>query len=230
MLMYALAKAAVQTSVVVCEGAGTVVVSKPELVQGIGGRMNSLFFTTPMKIIRERLHSHGAVLVSDQAKIDQLAGVKKAAALGYHQIAVTVNASMDESFKQLRKIEKNNNLSLVILAICTTGVSRSRLQQIKEYADLTWSCANSDLKAMVGKEAILQISRKIPVFVLTKKGLDFVSAYSDNRQLLNSLNPDKQYLINSEDGSLSFNMARSPVYLKEAKLPVDDSDSPKLTA
>jgi hypothetical protein len=59
MLMYALRKGVIEAAVVACDGAGTVVVDRPEVVQGIGAGMNGLFFTTPIREVVERLASEG---------------------------------------------------------------------------------------------------------------------------------------------------------------------------
>ena len=45
-LMYCMKKEIIDAAVIVCDGAGTVIVNKPEIVQGIGARMNGLFFTS----------------------------------------------------------------------------------------------------------------------------------------------------------------------------------------
>ena len=58
MLMFALRKNAIDAAVVVCEGAGTVITDAPEVVQGIGARMNSLLLTSPIKGIIEKLREH----------------------------------------------------------------------------------------------------------------------------------------------------------------------------
>lgn len=62
--------------------------------------------------------------------------------------------------------------------MCTTGIAKDKINKMRDYADLVWSCASSDVRRMVGPLAVLQLSRQIPVFVLTKKGIEFVSAYA----------------------------------------------------
>jgi len=55
--MYAMRKNVIDSAVLVCDGAGTVIVNRPEIVQGIGARMNGLFYTTPIKNMIVRLFS-----------------------------------------------------------------------------------------------------------------------------------------------------------------------------
>ena len=48
LLGMAVSKGLLDAAVIVCEGAGTVVISDPELIQGIGGRVSGLVETTPI--------------------------------------------------------------------------------------------------------------------------------------------------------------------------------------
>ena len=47
LLSFGLHKGLLDAVVLACDGAGTVVVTKPAMVQGIGGRMSGLVSTTP---------------------------------------------------------------------------------------------------------------------------------------------------------------------------------------
>ena len=48
-LMDAMAEGLVDAAVVVCEGAGTVVVARPEVLQAVGAHMTGLIKTEPIK-------------------------------------------------------------------------------------------------------------------------------------------------------------------------------------
>jgi putative methanogenesis marker protein 8 len=52
-LMDAMAEGLVDAAVVVCEGAGTVVVARPEVLQAVGAHMTGLIKTEPIKEIPE---------------------------------------------------------------------------------------------------------------------------------------------------------------------------------
>jgi putative methanogenesis marker protein 8 len=93
-LMSCLKKEIIDVAVVVCDGAGTVIADKPEIVQGIGARMNGLFYTTPIKEVMKKLEKKGCSFISCGGKIDQIKGIKKAVSLGYKNIAVTINGCM----------------------------------------------------------------------------------------------------------------------------------------
>ena len=63
MFMAALRQGTIDCAVTVCDGAGTVVTDVPEVVEGIGARMNGVFYTTSIPKVRERLKSHGCILL-----------------------------------------------------------------------------------------------------------------------------------------------------------------------
>ena len=226
MMMYALRKDAIDAAVVVCEGAGTVVAGDPAAVQGIGARMNGLFYTSPIREIVEKLTESGTDVLFADAAIDQAAGVRRAAEAGYRKIAVTVNCFSQESLKAVRDVEKSCGVSVVILAICTTGITEKRIREIECYADLVWSCGSGALREIIGKTAILQLSRKIPVFVLTPKGLDFISSYCRDPELIKGLSADRQYFIAGNQGAVKTGMGNFDVFLTESALPVRDSREP----
>ncbi|MBN1793997.1 MAG: DUF2099 family protein [Candidatus Omnitrophica bacterium] len=228
MLMYALRKRNIEAACIVCDGAGTVITDKPEVVQGVGARMQGLFYTSPIARVIEALTKTGAHILSGKADIDQAAGVEQAALLGYKRIAVTVNASMDESFITLRDIEKSAGVSLTILAVCTTGIAPKRVREIGDYADLVWSCASENVRTMAGKRAILQLSHAIPVFILSHRGLIFTAAYSADPDTIQNLDARKQYIIAKGASGKEILMGDFVAHLGNAVLPVRSKKEPLL--
>ena len=129
-LMYAIRKKAIDAAVVVCDGAGTVIVNRPELVQGIGARMNGLFYTSPIQEVIRGLKKADSCVVFQDAAINQIEGVEKAALLGYKKIAVTINACADEPLHKLGEIERKYKISVTSLFVCTTGINKGIIQEI----------------------------------------------------------------------------------------------------
>lgn len=180
MMMYDLEKRRTEAAVIVCDGAGTVITNNPYLVQGIGARMNGVFYTSPIEKVLDGIKEHkGTVLFPETAKIDQVAGVEWAFNK-YKKITVTVSGYGEDSLEDVRKIEKKFDASVTILVVCTTGIGEDKVREIGRYGDLVWSCASGGIREIVGREAKLQIASKIPVYALTQKALDFVSSYSSD--------------------------------------------------
>ncbi len=220
MLMLALKKKIVDAAVVVCDGAGTVVTDSGEIVQGIGARMNSLLLTSPIKETKLRLKKLGCKVVFDNAFIDQAKGVEAAIESGYKKIAVTVSGHDCDKLEALRNLESSGDIVLTILVVCTTGITQVKIKQIRRYADIVWSCASWDVRQEIGEIALLQISKQIPVFVLTRKGINFIASYESSGSYLSGLDEQKQYLISNESGGHRIKLGTSNCSLHQTKLPV----------
>ena len=227
MLMYAMRNGIIDAAVVVCDGAGTVIADRPRVVQGIGARMNGIFFTSPIPSVIERLEKLHSHVVFDDAKINQVEGAREAARRGYRSIAVTVNSFMDEHPADLKKIESEHGVRVCSFMVCATGVSEERLREIEQEADIVWSCGSPDLRRIVGKKAILQITTKIPVYVMTRRGLEVVAGYASDEELIRKLDPSNKYLIAGNRRGEKITMGTFQTYLSEAELPVRDADEPR---
>jgi putative methanogenesis marker protein 8 len=199
MLMYALRRGGIDAAVTVCDGAGTVIADSPSLVQGIGARMTGLFYTSPIPETIKRIEwMHGYVVSPEKAKIDQIEGLRKAIELGYKKIAVTINGYAGESLSEVRKLE-GGDVSITSLIVCTTGIEKERAEEIKDYADLAHSCSSLYVRKIVGEVAKMQIGTKLPVFVLTQKGMDFVANYS-SKEFKDYIQEGKKYLVSGYHG------------------------------
>lgn len=225
MLMYALRKKVIDAAVVVCDGAGTVVTDRPDIVQGIGARMNGLFYTSPIRPITDRLSQLGChVPFAETADVNQVGGLKTAAQLGYKKIGVTINTCMDDLDK-VRKIENDYGVEITSLVVCTTGINTKELALVRKYADLVWSCASVGVRKL-GKRAILQLSTAIPVFALTEKGLKLAAAYSDDN-FIEKLDARKQYIVSGTYRGQRIKMGDFAAYISEHKLPVRSLREPR---
>jgi putative methanogenesis marker protein 8 len=160
----------VDAAVVVCEGAGTVVATRPEVLQAIGAHMTGLVRTEPIKEIQEGLEKRGCLLLDRQGTMDQVRGFDRAASAGFKKIAVTVAGSRTADAEALRKRDSEQGTHSIILAVHTTGINESEARTLAESCDLVWSCASRAVREVVGKRAKMQIGISIPVFALTQEG------------------------------------------------------------
>ncbi|OGC11562.1 hypothetical protein A3K48_03530 [candidate division WOR-1 bacterium RIFOXYA12_FULL_52_29] len=177
LMMFGLKKRMIDAAVVVCEGVGTVITNRPEVVQGIGARLNSLVVTTPIREIIKELKRLGCLIASRKGAIDQVSGVKTAIQNGYKNIAVTVCGASAGRLEEIRRLENESGASITILVVCTTGIGEKETDMVREYADLVWSCALSGIREKFKPLAKAQLSRSIPVFALTDKGKELTLAY-----------------------------------------------------
>ncbi len=226
MLMYAMEKGVLDCAVTVCDGAGTVVSTEPSVVQGIGARMNGLFYTTPIVEIQDQLRAQGCV-VNEDAKIDQLRGAQEAVSAGCSGIGITVNLRYGDNLERLREFEKEAGVSLTLIGICSTGTSEARSREAVKHADIVWACASKFMRK-AGCEAILQVTQGIPINVYTEKGLEFLAAYSDDEgaSVLRELDLDGQYLLHGGAGDKKIVLGKHRLSLRKTELPVAGKRGP----
>lgn len=170
----------IDSAVMVCDGAGTVVVTNPKTAQGIGARMHSILETSPIPAVIKKLHLRGCKVVFKDGKIGQSTGIEYAAENGYRKIAVTINAYKGESLKKIRALESQHKISVIIFIVCTTGIKKERVKEIEQYADIAWACHSRDIRSRLNKKALKVLSGVSPVYVLTRKAMKLISGYSPN--------------------------------------------------
>jgi putative methanogenesis marker protein 8 len=165
LLSFGLHKGLLDAVVLACDGAGTVVVTKPAMVQGIGGRMSGLVSTSPYPEVMDRIERDGGfVLDRDHASIDQLAGVALALVRGFRKIAVTV--AQPETAEAIRRIHPKT----LIFGVHVTGLSKPEAEMLVNAADLVTTCASKTIREAVKKNALVQAGTAIPIFAMTMAG------------------------------------------------------------
>jgi putative methanogenesis marker protein 8 len=151
--------------VLACDGAGTVVVTKPAMVQGIGGRMSGIVRTSPHPSVIDRIEQDGGIVLDKKhAAIDQIAGVALAVSEGYRMIAVTV-ATPDVA-AAIRKIHPDT----FIFAVHVTGLSAEDAKSLVDASDLVTACASRTIREIAGSKALLQAGISVPVFAISRRG------------------------------------------------------------
>ena len=134
--------------VLVCDGAGTVVASKPELVQGIGGRMSGLVKTSPISPVIARIEQNGGIVIDKKtARLDQPAGVAAAARHGYKRIAVTVTGPDDA------EVIRRDYSDTVIMVVHTSCLTPEETERLVAVSDLLTACASKPVREIAGRGA-----------------------------------------------------------------------------
>jgi putative methanogenesis marker protein 8 len=156
-------------AVVACDGAGTVVATTPEMVQGIGGRMSGLVSTSPHISVIERIEQNGGyVLDRNNARIDQQSGVALAHLKGFRRITVTVAAPAEA--EAIRAAYPDT----LIVAVHVSGLSRVESARLIGASDLVTACASKPIREIAGPLALVQAGISIPVFAMTGKGKEII--------------------------------------------------------
>ena len=207
MIADAMRSGLVDAAVVVCEGAGTVVAARPEVVAALGAHMTGLIRTEPIEEIQAGLRERGCILLDDRCSIDQVEGYRRALAAGFERIVVTITGKRAFEAGEIRKLSSASACGQagegpVIFAVHNLCVSEEDARLLAETCDVVWGCASREVREVVGKRAKLQIGISIPVYALTDSGKRLVL----NRAL-------------AFDESLVMHRATLP-YGPEEKLPV----------
>ncbi|MDI6895818.1 methanogenesis marker 8 protein [Methanocella conradii] len=162
----------IDAAVLVCEGCGTLIVTDPEMVQGIGGRVSGLVSTTPIPEIIERV-GRDYVLDPSTARIDQVEGVKKAIGMGFKNIAVSIiNGSMAKAMKEIEKDHPGVNVYTFV--VHATGISEKEADLVFQYADVSTGCASKYIRARGTREGVYRVGDSIPIFGITMRGRELI--------------------------------------------------------
>lgn len=159
-----ISKGLLDCAVIVCEGAGTVIVDDPEIVQGIGGRISGIVETS---IIPEVVQTIGTNRVLDplQGKIDQFMGALQAEAMGYKRIGVCIARAVDAE-----RIRHELGSSVIIFAVHTTLVSEEEARSFFEHCDIVTACASRNVRAEAEHHKVMKVGTKIPIYAVTEAG------------------------------------------------------------
>jgi putative methanogenesis marker protein 8 len=166
----ALTKGMIDCTVIVCEGAGTVIVTDPELAQGIGGRISGILETSPIESVINAI-GRERVLDPKTAKIDQVQGVTKAVDLGFRKIGVSVATGKDAE-----TIRKKMGESAVIFAVHTSKVSASDAIKFLKYCDIVTACASKEVRALMAEMKVMRYGNKVPIYAVSEVGEKIMTA------------------------------------------------------
>ncbi len=169
-MMTGIAKGIIQAAVTVCDGAGTVITSNPQLIQGMGGYISGLTETDPITQVIEGIEARGGhVLSPSDARIDQLCGARWAAD-GFSRFAVTV-ADADTA-ERLRELEEELDVEIMIVGVHLTGISCEDASRLLALADVVTGCASKHIREQV--KPLVQVGTAVPLFGLTKWGKELL--------------------------------------------------------
>ena len=169
LISYGLSAGFFDAAIIACDGAGTVIATTPDLVQGIGGRMSGLVHTSPLPGVIAAIEQNGGMVpFSENAGMDQPGGTRVAFTSGYSKVAVTVALSDDA--QEIRRAYP----SAFIIAVHTTGITNEEASEYADTCDIVTSCASRAVREVAGEKALLQAGSSIPVFAMTQMAKDLI--------------------------------------------------------
>jgi len=151
-------------AVLVADGAGTAVITDPELIQGIGGRISGMIETTPIAEVVAAIGREN-VLAPDKGTIDQFSGAQLAFSLGHRKVGVTVAKAEDA-----RMIRDGYGSNVMLFAVHVTGVDQKDARTFFDSCDIVTACASYWVREEAKGRALLQVGNKIPIYAASERG------------------------------------------------------------
>lgn len=170
-LSLALQQGRIEAAVIAADGCGTAVITDPELVQGMGGRISGICETEPIPAVVEAVGPEN-MLDPGTARIDMEAGAEKAFSMGYRKVAVTT-PFVDSALR----IRRKHGGDVVIIGVHTTGMSEEDAEKAFDVFDIITSCASKHLREECKRRPDTLIAgNKVPVYGITDIGKAMVGA------------------------------------------------------
>ncbi len=152
-----------------CDGAGTLLMVNPRVVQGVGARVSGLVSTTPIPEVIQKLEERDSVILDPEtAELNQLEGLKMALDMGYKNIAITILPS--PMIKEIRHYPVDDDVNVYIFVAHTTGVEYPEVEMMFENADIVTACASKSIRKYTDKYKPYYYGSKVPIFCASEDG------------------------------------------------------------
>lgn len=162
----------IDSVVMVLEGCGTLIVTEPELVQGIGGRVSGLVKTSPIPELIAEIGEEN-IVNPETAEIDQIEGIKLAISKGFKDIAVTIALASDiDEIERLK--EENPDVNIYVFVVHTTKRTPEEARKLFDGCDVATACASKHVREIGEKESVKTVGQSIPIFAHTEDGKRFL--------------------------------------------------------
>ena len=152
-----------------CDGAGTLLMTNPRVVQGVGGRVSGLISTTPIPEVIKKLEERDSVILDPKtAELNQLEGLKLALDNGYKNIAITILPS--PMVKDIRDYPVDDDVNIYIFVAHTTGIEPDKVGMLFDNADIVTACASKAISEYADKYEPYYYGVKVPIFCASEDG------------------------------------------------------------
>ena len=157
-----------------CDGIGTLLITEPEIVDGVGGRVSALVSTSPIPELMEKVGMKN-VVNPDTAELDPVKGLKLAIEREYKNIAITLVPS--PVIKEIRELDIPQDVNVYLFIAHTTGISMKDTEMIFKYSDVITACASKHIRDYAEEHECYYFGKVVPIVVASEMGRIFL----DNR-------------------------------------------------
>jgi len=168
-LCLALKNHKIDAAVIAADGCGTAVITRPELVQGMGGRISGICETEPIPKVVDAVGPENMVDPLT-ARIDMIDGVGLAYSKGFKKVAVTT-----PSVKDAQAMRDIFGTDLTILGVHTSGMSEEDAKQAFDLFDIITACASKYIRQESKNRDVLTAGSKVPVYGVSPFGKELIN-------------------------------------------------------
>lgn len=163
-LSTALRNGEIEAAAIAADGCGTAVVTEPELLQGLCGRISGLVETSPLKVVLDAV-GRDNVLDPDTVPVDSVRGADLAHSRGYRRFAVTVARPEDA-----RAIRDEYGSDAVVVAVHTSGADHAGARTYFDCCDMITACASGPIRREAESRNVVVAGNKVQIYGVTDIG------------------------------------------------------------
>lgn len=150
--------------VIAADGCGTAVITEPDLLQGMCGRISGLVETSPLQVVLDAI-GRDNVLDPETVPIDMIKGAELADSKGYKKFSVTV--AFPEDAKVLRERYGDR---VLIVAVHTSHTTCKGAKMLFDHCDMITACASGNVRKEAESRDVLVAGNKIQIYGVTELG------------------------------------------------------------
>lgn len=154
----------IDAAVIAADGCGTAVITEPELLQGMCGRISGLVETSPLQVVLDAI-GWDNVLDPETVPLDMIKGAELADSKGYGKFSVTVTNPDDAQVLKERYGE-----SVVIIGVHSSHLTCKGASRMFDNCDIITSCGSAFTRQEASKRDVVVAGNKVQIYGVTVLG------------------------------------------------------------
>lgn len=163
-LSTALKNKVIDAAVIAADGCGTAVITEPELLQGMCGRISGLVETSPLKVVLDAI-GRDNVLDPETVPLDMVRGAELADSKGYKKFSVTVTNPTDAHILRERYGDR-----VVVVGVHSSHLTCHGASEMFDNCDIITACGSAFTRAEAAKRDVVVAGNKVQIFGVTDLG------------------------------------------------------------
>lgn len=154
----------IDAAVIAADGCGTAVITEPELLQGMCGRISGLVETSPLQVVLDAV-GRDNVLDPDTVPLDMIKGAELADSKGYGKFSVTVTNPDDAQILRERYGER-----VVIVGVHSSHLTCKGASRMFDNCDIITACGSAFTRQEASKRDVVVAGNKVQIYGVTDLG------------------------------------------------------------